>query len=138
MTFDIEQHNALLVLEECLNRTKSQYSKADAIDAMYMALYVLYFPEDNTALAENVFVLPLIAFLALLCLDPDAGYRPIWHIPPILSRGQCAMRIRGARYLRASLDEHMKYHNEAKQKPWFECVYSYRGLLMKLTKLPGS
>ena len=54
--------------EECLNRTKSQYSKADAINAMYMALYALYSPEDNTTLAENVFASSLIAFLAFSIL----------------------------------------------------------------------
>jgi hypothetical protein len=122
LTFDSEQHDALLALQECLNRTKSQYSKADAIGAMYTAFYMLYYPEDSTALAENVFASPLIAFLAFLCLDPDAGYRSIWHIPPILSRTQCTMRVRGARYLRTTLDEHMKRRNKAKQKPWFEYV----------------
>ena len=120
LTFDSEQHDALLALKQCLNMTKSQYNKADTIDAMYTALFALYYPEDSTVLAENVFASPLIAFLAFQCLDPDAGYRSLWHIPPILSRAQCAMRVRGARYLRTSLDKHMKNTKTAKQKPWFE------------------
>lgn len=123
LTFDSEQHDALIALQKCLNSKKTQYSKVKAIDAMYSTLNKMYYPEDSTALAEDVFASPLISFLAFLCIDPGTGYRSIWHIPPIMSIGQCAMRVRGARYLRTTLDEHLKSRNKGrnvKQKPWFE------------------
>ena len=137
LTFDIAQRDALRALEEFVNRKKSLHSKADVIDAMYMALYMLYFPEDNTALAENVFASPK---LRSWCFNASTLTRAIGPYGIFLQScrepsARCEYIIRGARYLRTTLDEQLKYHNEAKQKPWFECAYSHRALLTKLTKL---
>jgi hypothetical protein len=113
----VKQHEALLAFDHCLQLNQSAYKKADAIAAMYAVFYSVYFPENDTALATDVFTSPFLTFLAMYFLHPAHGYHDIWQVPPIMSKAQYTMRLRGARYLRGTLDEYLKNPN---RKPWFE------------------
>jgi hypothetical protein len=79
-------------LDSCLGRKRSKYGKADTVAAMYTASNALYFPDNSTVLADNIFASPIITFL-----HPDGGYHDIWQIPPIMSKAQYSMRLRDPR-----------------------------------------
>jgi len=119
MVFDKDQHRNLTGLRVLLNEEPSRYSKEAAVHAMYKALYSLYFPLDCTPIADGVFNSPFSVFLALMCLHPDDGYLSIWQIPPLMSKAQFLIRLRGSRNLRDSLTNYLKDCSRHK-KPWFE------------------
>jgi hypothetical protein len=90
-----------LLCAKCLDKQK-------ASDALYEAFHSLYFPSDLTPLAVDVFVNPLIAFMALLWLSKNGGYLPIFQMPPHLTILQSSMRLRGFHHLKGKLDSILK------------------------------
>lgn len=120
MTFDACQLDTLHNLCACLKEKSSSYSKTRTVLAVRSAFHALYFPKDPTLLAQDVFISPFLSFLAFLMLQPGGGYRTIWDIPPILSKAQFSMRLRAARYLQQSLEEHLKDAPGTERTPWFE------------------
>lgn len=94
----LEQLNASLVTKP--------YNKANAVTAMYAAFYALYHPSDSTALVEDVFASPWVAYLAFTFLHPEGGYHSIWMVPTFLSKANYSARLRAARYLKQTLDKH--------------------------------
>ncbi|KAF7978076.1 hypothetical protein HWV62_1727 [Athelia sp. TMB] len=123
ITFNDHQLDALGTLHTCLHQKKSSYRKSETIAAMTAVFDVLYFPEDNTDLAEDPFASPLMVFLAFLWLRPQGGYEIAWSIPPKLSKVQFSMRLRAARHLKRTLERYMEdKRNGKKPEPWFETV----------------
>lgn len=119
--FNDAQLQALGDLRRCLYTKKGSYSKDQTILAMYSAYDALYFPEDSTELAEDPFASPLMVFLAFQWLHPQGGYEIPWSIPPKLSKVQFSIRLRGARYLKGTLERYMENKRNGKdQAPWFE------------------
>lgn len=137
MTFDNLQLDELTSLRSCLRQKSSAYSKDNTVTAMRSSLHALYFPEDASALAQDAFVSPFLSFLAFLMLHPEGGYRTIWDIPPLLSKGQFSMRLRASSYFKQTLDTHMKDTSAGVSlPPWFKCVvYSFLCSLETLMKL---
>ena len=92
MSFNDDQRAALLDLDDHL--CARELRKKPAIDALYTAFRVLYFPSDTTPLVTNMFASPLVVFMALLWQRHD-GYTSIFLVPPKYVMIQSSMRLRG-------------------------------------------
>ena len=91
--FDSNQQTALQALSQELHAR--QFIAEKAIATLYLFLDALYFPLNTTLAFSNVFHSPVVSFLACRFLTTDGAYISIHNIPPVISKLQYAMRLRG-------------------------------------------
>jgi hypothetical protein len=91
--FDSNQQTALRALSQELHAR--QFIAEKAITTLYIFLDALYFPLNTTLAFRNIFHSPVVSFLACRFLTTNGAYISIHNIPPIISKLQYAMRLRG-------------------------------------------
>jgi len=90
--FDEPQKAALFDLWAELERESGPIN-SNILLKLFDLFDTLYFPETPMN-ATNVFVSPIMVFIALECLNGDGTYRSIFHIPPVIAKVQYSIRLR--------------------------------------------